>query len=446
MQLQRLTALERDKIEAEYQELLKKIADYEQLLKSEQKVLEVIKEELLEVRKKFADERRTQIIGEVQDLKIEDLITNEDVVITVSHRGYIKRLPVSAYRKQRRGGVGVTAVETQDEDFVAQLFVASTHETLMFFTDQGRCYWLPVHEVPQASRYARGTAIVNLLALQKDERLCAFVAVKEFSEGFYLVMATKQGTIKKTTLSAYANPRKAGIIAITLEKGDELIETKTTDGKQELLLVTRLGKAVRFPEDQIRDMGRAARGVRGIRLDKHDEVVSMVVAQPKSDVLTVTELGFGKRSALEEYRVQGRGGKGVINIKVTERNGKVVGAKTVSDRDEVMLLSHEGMMVRCPVKDVRETGRAAQGVRLISIKGKDKVASVASVVPKSAEEEADLPPAALRRPPESEAAETPAPVPAEASEPVAETAEAPAAPKQKVKPKSASAKAKRRKR
>ncbi len=408
MQLQRLTALERDKIEAEYQELLKKIAYYEMLLKSEKKILDVIKGELLELRKKFADERRTQIVGEVQDLKIEDLIADEDVVLTVSHRGYIKRLPVSAYRKQRRGGVGVTTVETQEEDFVAHLFIASTHETLMFFTDQGRCYWLPVHEVPQAGRYARGTAIVNLLALQKDEQLRAFVAVKEFGEGQLLVMATKQGTIKKTALSAYGNQRKAGIIAITLEPGDGLIEAKVTDGKQELLLITRLGKAIRFPEEQAREVGRAARGVRGIRLDKHDEVVSMVVAHAKADVLTMTELGFGKRSSLEEYRVQSRGGKGIINIKVTERNGAVVGAKTVSDRDEVMLISHEGMIVRCAVKDVRETGRAAQGVRLINMKGKDRVVSVASVAPREDEEdEADT----LAVEPPEVAAPTPAPKP-----------------------------------
>ena len=261
MQLQRLTALEREKLEAEYLELIKKIAYYESLLKSERKVLDLIKEELLELKKKFADERRTEIVGEIKDLKIEDLIAEEDVVIMISHRGYIKRLPVSAYRKQRRGGVGVTAMDTQEEDFVEHLFVATTHETLMFFTNAGRCYWIKVHEVPQASRYARGTAIVNLLALQKDERHSAFVAVKEFNPQKSLVMATKQGTIKKTKLDAYANPRKGGIIAITLEAGDELIEAKVTDGTAELLLVTRQGKAIRFPDNQVRDVGRSARGV-----------------------------------------------------------------------------------------------------------------------------------------------------------------------------------------
>jgi len=391
MQLQRLTALERDKIEAEYLELIKKIAYYQMLLKSEQQVLELIKGEMQDLKKSFGDERRTEIVGEIKDFKIEDLIAEEDVVITISHAGYIKRLPVSAYRKQRRGGVGVTAMETKEEDFVEHLFVASTHEALLFFTNQGRCHWLKVHEVPQASRYAKGTAIANLLSLQQGDRLSTFVAIKEFSPNLFLVMATRQGTVKKTKLDAYANPRKAGIIAITLEQGDELIEAKITDGEREILLVTRLGKAIRFPESQAREVGRSARGVRGIRLGKGDDVVSMVIMREKAAILTVTELGFGKRSDIGEYRVQSRGGKGVINIRVTEKNGKVVGAKTVLDSDELMLISHEGMMVRCPVKDVRETGRAAQGVRLISIKGKDRVASVACVVPKEKEEATEPP-------------------------------------------------------
>jgi len=391
MQLQRLTALERDKLEAEYQELLKKIAYYQMLLKHEQKILEVIKDELQEVKKKFGDARRTEILGEVQEFKIEDLIAEEDVVITISHGGYIKRLPVSAYRKQRRGGVGVTAMETKEEDFVEHLFVTSTHEALLFFTNQGRCYWLKVHEVPQASRYARGTAIVNLLSLQKDERLSTFVAVKEFVPEQFLLMATKQGTIKKTTLEAYSNPRKAGIIAITLEKGDELIEAKITDGEREVLLVTKQGKAIRFPESQAREVGRSARGVRGIRLGKSDEVIAMVVVRPQSTLMTVTALGFGKRTDMDAYRLQSRGGKGITNLKVTKRNGEVVGAKTVMDQDEVMLISQEGMIVRCPAKDVRATGRATQGVRVISIKGKDRVASVACVVPKEKEESEEPP-------------------------------------------------------
>ncbi|HEX9779685.1 MAG TPA: DNA gyrase subunit A [bacterium] len=389
MQLQRLTALEREKLEAEYLELIKKIEYYQSLLKSEQKVLGVIKAEQQELKERFGDARRTEILGEVKDFKIEDLIAEEDVVITISHSGYIKRLPVSAYRRQRRGGVGVTAMDTKDEDFVEHLFVASTHETLIFFTDKGRAYWLKVHEVPQASRYARGTAIVNLLALTGGERLSTFIAVKRFEEKRFLVMATASGMVKKTALEAYSNPRKAGIIAITVESGDELIEVIVTDGERELLLLTRQGKAIRFPEAQVRETGRSARGVRGVRLEKNDGVIAMAVVQPKADLVTVTALGFGKRTPLEAHRVQSRGGKGIISIRVTEKNGEVVGAKTVTDRDEVMLISQEGMMVRCPVKDVRETGRAAQGVRLISIKGKDRVASVAAVVPKE-KEEADI--------------------------------------------------------
>jgi len=350
--------------------------------------------------------------------------------VTISHAGYIKRLPVSAYRKQRRGGVGVTAMETKEEDFVEHLFVATTHEMLLFLTNQGRCYWLKVHEVPQASRYAKGTAIVNLLSLQKDERLSTFVPVKAFSPDAFLVMATKQGTVKKTKLDAYANPRKAGIIAITLEKGDELIEAEITDGERELLLITRQGKAIRFPEAQAREVGRSARGVRGIRLGKGDEVIAMALVKPKSSLLTVTTLGFGKRSALEEYRLQSRGGKGIINLKVTKRNGEVVGAKTVTDQDEVMLISQEGMMVRCPVKDVRATGRAAQGVRLINIKGKDRLAAAASVVPKEKEEQEE--------PPTAGEPKQAAPEPAEPATP------APSKPKAAAKPKSKAAKSSKR--
>jgi DNA gyrase subunit A len=429
MQLQRLTALERDKIEAEYKELLKKIDEYEALLKSEAKLLALIKEEFQDLKKRFGDERRTEILGEVKDFKLEDLIAEEDVVITISHTGYIKRLPVSSYRKQKRGGVGVTAMETKEEDFVEHLFVASTHETLLFFTNMGRCYWLKVHEVPQASRYAKGTAIANLLQLQKDEGLSTFVAVKEFVEGRFVVMATKHGTIKRTSLDAYSNPRKGGIIAITLEPKDALIEAEVTDGKQELALITKQGKAIRFPEAQAREVGRSARGVRGISLGKGDEVISMAIVQPKAELLTVTTLGFGKRSPLEEYRVQSRGGKGVINIKVTSKNGEVIGAKTVTDQDEVMLITHEGMMVRSPVKDIRSTGRAAQGVRLIHIKGKDRVASVAAVVPKE-KEEAELPPAGPpTAAPRAKAREEAAPGPAEAPAPAEPSpAKAPAPP------------------
>ncbi len=433
MQLQRLTHLEREKIDQEHLELIKKIEFYQAILASERRVFEVVKDECAELKKRFGDERRTEIVGEVKDLAIEDLITEESVVITITHTGYIKRLPVSAYRKQRRGGIGVTAMETKEEDFVEHLFVASTHETLMFFTNQGRCYWVKVHEIPQAGRYAKGTAMVNLLSLQKDEQLEAFVAVKAFEPERFVVMATKQGTVKKTRLDAYANPRKAGIISITLDKGDALIGAKVIDAKQELMLITRKGVAIRFPVDQVREVGRSARGVRGIRLGKSDEVVSMAVVDLDSTVLTVTTLGFGKRSPVEDYRVQSRGGKGIINIRVTAKNGDVVSAKTVTDRSELMLVTQEGMMVRFAVKDIRVTGRASQGVRLIHIKsGKDRLSSVASVAP---QEEEDKPVEAAGTPP----APAPETAPAESEAPASP---APAAPK---KSKRAAPKAKRKK-
>ncbi|MBI4322764.1 MAG: DNA gyrase subunit A [Candidatus Omnitrophica bacterium] len=388
MQLQRLTALEREKIEAEYLELIKRIEYYQMLLKSEPKVLQVIKEELAELKKRFGDERRTQIVGEIQDMKIEDLIAEEDVVITISHAGYIKRLPVSGYRRQKRGGVGVTAMETKEEDFVEHLFVASTHEYLLFFTTQGKAYWLKVHEVPQASRYARGSAIVNLIALEKDERLSTFVAVKAFDPDKFLVLVTRQGTIKKTALEAYGNPRKAGIIAIALEKGDEVMQAHITDGKRELLLLTRQGKAIRFPEEQVREVGRSARGVRGINLGKSDAVVGAELVRQDATLLTVTELGFGKRTPIAEYRLQSRGGKGIINLKVTKKNGAVVGSRTMLDKDDVMLITQEGMVVRTRAKDVRSTGRNTQGVHLMKLHGKDRVTSMASVAYEEDEEPA----------------------------------------------------------
>ncbi len=386
MQLQRLTHLEREKIDQEYLELIKKIELYQSILASEKRIFGVIKEELLAIRKRFGDERKTQIVGEVQELKIEDLIAEEDVVIMISHAGYIKRLPVSAYRRQRRGGVGVTAMETKEEDFVEHLFIASTHEYLLFFTTQGKAYWLKVHEVPQASRYAKGTALVNLITLEKDERLSTFVAAKAFDSDKFLVLVTRQGTIKKTALSAYANPRKAGIIAIALDKGDAIMQAHVTNGHQELLLLTKQGKAIRFPEEQVREVGRSARGVRGISLGKGDEVIGAELVRLETALLTVTSLGFGKRTQSGEYRLQSRGGKGIINIKVTKKNGEVIGTKTVTDKDDVMLITQEGMIVRCRVKDVRVTGRNTQGVRLMKLHGKDRVSALASVAHQEAEE------------------------------------------------------------
>ncbi len=384
MQLQRLTALERDKLDAEYAELLKKIELCKAILASEKKVEGLIKDELGELKKKYADERRTDIVGEVQELEIEDLIAEEDVVVTISHGGYIKRLPVSAYRKQKRGGRGATGAEVKEEDFIEHLFVASTRDYLLIFTGKGQVHWLKVYEIPQASRTSKGKAIVNLVDMAVGSKISSTIPIKDFSGDKYLVMLTKQGQIKKTKLDAYSNPRKGGIIGITLEKDDELIGVELTDGKQELLIGTRQGKALRFNESKVRDMGRGAKGVRGISLAKKDEVISMVVARKDSSILTVTQLGFAKRSPVEEYRLTSRGGKGVINIKVTDKNGEAIALKTVNNQDELMVITQNGMFLRCAVKDIRTTGRAAQGVRLIKIQAKDKVSCVAHVI---AEEE-----------------------------------------------------------
>jgi len=384
MQLQRLTALERDKIDAEYLELLKKIELCKAILASEKKIEGIIKEELEGLKKKYGDERRTEIVGEVEELEVEDLIAEEDVVVTISHAGYIKRLPVSAYRKQKRGGRGATGAEVKEEDFIEHLFVASTRDYLLIFTDKGQVHWLKVYEIPQASRVSKGKAIINLIQLEQGYKISSTIPVKEFSSDKYLVMVTKLGQIKKTRLDAYSNPRKGGIIGITLEKDDALIGVAMTDGKEELLIGTHQGKAIRFPEAKVRDMGRAARGVKGISLAKKDEVIAMVLPHKDTTILTVTELGFAKRTPVEEYRLTSRGGKGVINIKVTKKNGEAVSLKTVNDQDELMVITQNGMFLRCAVKDIRSTGRSAQGVRLIKLQAKDHVSCVAPVI---AEEE-----------------------------------------------------------
>jgi DNA gyrase subunit A len=384
MQLQRLTALERDKIDAEYAELLKKIELCRAILASEKKVEGIIKDELENLKKKFGDERRTDIVGEVEELEVEDLIAEEDVVVTISHGGYIKRLPVSAYRKQKRGGKGVTGAEVKEEDFVEHLFVASTKDYVLIFTDKGQVHWLKVYEIPQAGRASKGKAIINLLQMEAGSKISSTIPVKEFSADKYLVMVTRQGIIKKTKLDAYSNPRKGGIIGITLEKGDELIGVELTDGKQELLIGTAEGKAVHFSESQVRDMGRGAKGVRGISLGKKDRVIDMIQAHKDATVLTVTELGFAKRTPVKEYRLTRRGGKGVINIKVTSKNGLAVSLKSVGDDDELMAITQNGIFLRCAVKDIRSTGRSAQGVRLIKLGSQDRVSCIAPVI---AEEE-----------------------------------------------------------
>ena len=340
-----------------------------------------------ELSEKFGDARRTEVLPEQEELEIEDLIAEEDVVITISHASYIKRLPVSSYRKQRRGGKGVTGAEIKEEDFIEHLFIASTHDYMLFFTDKGIVHWLKVHEIPEAGRASKGRPIINLLTLGAGEKISAFVPVRQFKEGEFLVMATKNGLIKKTDLAAYSHPRKGGIIGITLEKDDELIVVQRADGNAELFLATRQGKAIRFKETQVRDMGRAAKGVRGINLGKKDALIAMEIAKQDQTVLTVTQEGFGKRTSFKEYRLQSRGGKGIINIKVTGKNGEAVGMKTVSDKDELMLITEKGMIVRSPVKDIRTTGRSTQGVRLMKLDKDDKIASVAKIVPEDEEAE-----------------------------------------------------------
>ena len=390
MQLQRLTALEREKIENEYLELLKQIERFRAILASQKLVENLIKEELAALKKKYGDERRTELLGEVEDIEIEDLIAEEDMVITVSHAGYIKRLAISSYRKQKRGGKGVTAMETREEDFVEHLFIASTKDYLLVFTDQGRLYWIKVYEIPQATRQSKGKAIINLLQLGAKDKVAAVLPVKEFSDKQFIVLCSKAGVIKKTVLSAFANPRKGGIVAMGLEKGDTVMNAKLTDNQQDVLLATHLGKAIRFKDKQIREMGRQAKGVRGISLAKKDEVVGMEIisselAKTGATILTVTSGGFAKRTGLDEYRVQSRGGKGIINVKVTQKNGEAVALNCVVPDDELMTITQKGMMVRCSVKDIRETGRNAQGVRLISLEKGDIVTSVAKILAKDEE-------------------------------------------------------------
>ena len=388
MRLQQLTSLETNKIENEYLELLKLIERLRGILASDQKVLEIITSETTEIKEKFGDERRTEITGAAEDIDIEDLIAEEDMVITISHAGYIKRFPVSSYRKQKRGGKGVTGAETKEEDFIEHLFVASTHDYMLIFTSEGKLYWIKVHELPQAGRRTKGRPIINLLGISSDETITSVVPVREFTEGHFVVMATAEGKIKKTPLTAFANPRKGGIIAITLSKGDHLIGSVLSGGDDEICMGTSAGKAIRFKEKDIRAMGRSAQGVKGITLKKKDKVVGMVKASAEGSLLSVTEKGFGKRTGFDAYRMQSRGGSGVINLKVVEKNGAVVGIKSVRDEDEIMLISQSGMVVRVAVSGISRVGRSTQGVRVITLKKTDKLTSVASVVAKEAEDEA----------------------------------------------------------
>ena len=388
MRLQRLTGLERDKILEEYREVEAVIARLRAILADEREVSKIIVEELRELKEMYGDIRRTEIVEHVGDISIEDMIADEDMAVTISHEGYIKRNPVSLYRAQRRGGKGKIGTTTRDEDFVEHLFIASTHSYILFFTTIGKVYWIKVHEVPQAGRVARGKAIVNLLDLGPDEKISAFLPVREFRENHFVLFATKQGVVKKTDLMAYANPRPSGIIAIGLDTGDEVIDVRLTDGKQEVILTTRDGQSIRFREDEVRSMGRGAAGVKGINLESNDEVVSLEILSPGASVLTVAENGYGKRTDIAEYRVQARGGKGIITMKATDRTGRVIGVQQVTDDDNLMLVTSIGKILRLRVADIRVIGRNTQGVRLIDIEEGERVVSLARLAEQEDDDDA----------------------------------------------------------
>jgi DNA gyrase subunit A len=380
MRLQRLTGLERNKIDNEYGELQKTIAWLQELLGSEIKILTLIKEELADIKSRFSNKRRTEIIDSAGELVIEDLIAKEDNVITISNSGYIKRIAVTEYKQQRRGGKGVIGMETKEDDFVTDLFIGNTHDYLFFFTDKGKVYVIKVHEVPEVGRQARGTAIVNLLRLEKDEKVSAYIPISKFDAKNYLFMITRKGTAKKTELTEFSNLRKTGIIAINLDEGDKLVSVRLTDGTREIMIGTKHGQAIRFNESDVRYMGRTARGMRGVKLVGDDEVVSMAVVEKNATLATITENGFGKRTTFDEYRTSNRGGQGVITIDTNDRNGNVVDIRTVKDDEELMVTTSNGIIIRIPVNGIRIQGRNTQGVKIMNVGDNDRVVGVASLV------------------------------------------------------------------
>jgi DNA gyrase subunit A len=382
MRLQRLTGLEREKINAEYQDLIKSIARFNEILENPALVLQIIKDEIKEVREQHGDERRTEIMDDVEDMDMEDLIAEEDMVVTISHQGYIKRNPASLYRAQRRGGKGMTGARPKEEDFVEHLFVASSHDYFLFFTNKGRVYWKKVHEIPEAGRMSRGKAIVNLLDLKKEESVATTLSLRNFEDEKYVVMATKNGIVKKTDLTSFSHPRTVGIIALNIRDDDELIAVHISNGDQDVFLSTRQGKSIRFRESESRSMGRTAAGNIGIRMEPANEVVGMEILDPDegTTILTVTENGFGKRTKSDEYRSQSRGGKGILTIKTTERNGAVVYSCQVSDLDQLMIITDHGKIIRLRVADISVIGRNTQGVKLIDLGEGEKVIGVAKVI------------------------------------------------------------------
>jgi DNA gyrase subunit A len=392
MRLQRLTNLEREKINEEYKEVIQLIARLRELLSNERLLFNLIGEELREIKERYGDERRTLIIEEAQEINLEDLIVEEDMVVTISHSGYIKRNAISLYRSQRRGGRGKMGMTTKEEDFVEHLFVASTHSYILFFTDAGKVFWLKVHEIPQAGRMSRGKAIINLLNLSGEEKITAILPVRTFEEGKYVIMTTKNGVVKKTDLMSYGHPRTGGIIALTLDPGDELISACLTDGTKEILLSSREGKAIRFSEEETRAIGRTARGVKGITLGKKDYLVSMDIITPGTlgaAILSVTEKGFGKRTPIDDYPLQSRGGKGVITIKTSPRNGNLVGVQQITEQDDVMLITEKGKIIRLRGEEISVIGRNTQGVKLIELEPGERVMAVTRLAEREEEPEGE---------------------------------------------------------
>lgn len=389
MRLKTLSGLQREKIEEEYNQLMELIAHLRDILNSERLVFDIIKEELLEIKDKFGDERKTKIVAAEGEIDIDDLIKEEQTVVAFTHFGYIKRMPIDTYKSQRRGGKGITGIATREEDFVKQIFTASTHDTILFFTNKGKLYHLRGYEIPEAGRTAKGTAIVNLLSLDAGEKVSAVIPIQNFAEGKYLLMATKNGLIKKTALKEYDSTRKTGLQGITLKDDDELIAVRLTDGEDNVVLVTRNGMCITFDEKEVRPIGRVSQGVIGIRMDDDDEVIGMesVIAGGKATLLAITENGFGKRTELDEYRVQIRGGKGVITYKITQKTGKLVGVRIATEEDDVMLITDTGTIIRISVKDVSLLGRATQGVTLMRTNDGGKVVSIETLTPELKEEE-----------------------------------------------------------
>jgi DNA gyrase subunit A len=379
MRLQRLTQLERHKIVEEHEQTLALIADLKGILASEQRLMGIIKDELAALKNDYGDERRTEILGETQDLTIEDLLADDDMVVTITRSGYIKRTHVEAYRSQKRGGKGVTGMETKEEDIVEDLFVASTHSYLLFFTNKGKVHWLKVHEIPEGGRQAKGKAMVNVLSLADGEMVATCVPVRDFESGGYVILSTKRGTVKKTELPAFSHPRSGGILAISLDAGDEVMAARRTDGQREVLLSTKQGMIIRFPEEDVRPMGRTAGGVRGIEVDEGDQVIAAEVVQEGVSVFTITERGYGKRTPLEEYRLQGRAGKGIIDIKTEGRNGSVVGMLQIRESDDILVVTTKGKMIRIHGGDITSQGRNTMGVRVIDLDADDRVGSIARV-------------------------------------------------------------------